>query len=438
MDDIDLLDEDVEIVRSCLGLNRTASGEETNYELSAKQTHSSEDECVLSVSEDRLSEAPSHDQEELFDSFATDVNGNADVPDANSATDWQNMPQDALIMEEDGHYDGMPLSAANSQEDVEKIDDLVDTIIYATVLNDEVPELQRKKPHRCKLCEDIVFSSAFLLNNHLKQFHSDMIFHCTPCDRVFMDKVTYSTHAKSHSMYRDCFCASCEKGFGNPRALMNHLESHEHSCICPSCGMKIDNHMKLEVHLKSHETVKPFACHLCPLRFHLEVRLKEHLRRHEGKGNFSCEICGKRLNTQRNLKIHQRMVHTDRDREKPYGCDVCEKRFDTKSKLRCHIRTHTGEKPYACMFCEKRYAESGDLKDHLRKHLGDNIYQCDRFDASFRLIRELRQHYAVHADAASTSISRTDFRFTLEYIVNLRRQKELSKLHAGENQTAVQ
>ncbi|XP_050092262.1 zinc finger protein 26-like [Anopheles aquasalis] len=439
LEDIDLLEEDEEIVRSCLGLNRIFTSEEANYE-SVEQTHSSQQECP-SVSEDTFFEEPSHDQEE-FDSIAT------------GGELSQHTPQDAFIIEEN---DDMLLNAAEPQEDVEinelvdsiiyatvfpkskedvKIDDLVDSIICATVFDDEVPELQRKESHRCKLCEDEVFSSAILLNNHMKESHLDVIFHCTPCDRVFTDKETYITHARSHSAYRDCFCFPCEKGFGNPRALMNHIQSHEHSCICPFCGMKIDNHMKLEVHIKSHYTVKPFACHLCPLRFHLEARLKEHLKRHEGEGNFRCEICGKRLNTQRNLKIHRRTVHTDRGRERPYGCDVCEKRFDTKSKLRCHVRTHTGEKPFACMFCEKRYAENGDLKCHLRKHLGDNIYQCDRCDASFRLIRELRQHYAVHADG-SDSMGRTDFRFTLEYIVNLRLQKGLSKLDAEENESSI-
>uniref|UniRef100_A0A182FZ97 C2H2-type domain-containing protein n=2 Tax=Anopheles albimanus TaxID=7167 RepID=A0A182FZ97_ANOAL len=289
----------------------------------------SEQDCILSVCEDAFSEEPPQDQEE-FDSFAAVIEEDGQFDDA-PAKYREDVKIDDLV-------DSIIYATVfpNSKEEA-KIEDLVDSIIYATVFDDEVPALQKKEPHRCKLCEEQVFSSALLLKNHLKELHSEIIFHCTPCDRVFMDRETYITHARSHSMYRDCFCPSCEKGFGNPRALMNHIASHEHSCICPFCGMKIDNHMKLEVHIKSHATVKPFACHLCPLRFHLEARLKEHLKRHEGEGNFSCEICGKGLNTQRNLKIHLRTVHTDRSRERPYGCDVCEKRFDTKSKLRCHV-----------------------------------------------------------------------------------------------------
>ncbi|XP_050093445.1 putative zinc finger protein 702 [Anopheles aquasalis] len=172
------------------------------------------------------------------------------------------------------------------------------------------------------------------------------------------------------------------------------------------------------------------------------VRLKEHLKRHENEENFPCDICGQRLSTKRNLKNHQRLKHTVRTGEKPFGCDVCGKRFDSKQRSKIHMITHTGERPHACMFCDRRYGDIGDLKSHLRKHLGDNIYQCDRCEASFRLKKELKRHYAVHfqgGDAyAPASDEKPDFRFTLEYLVNLRRQKELSKLNAEENASSVE
>ncbi|XP_049545146.1 zinc finger protein 235-like isoform X1 [Anopheles darlingi] len=454
MNGIDVLEEDAEIVRSFLGLNRAISAA-PSYELSMEETNCSEPDWMVSIAEDPFTIEPSHDQDESFDSCideehktqdnrsVTAANGNVDLPDANFATDYQSSSQDAFKMQEDGHYGEIVLSTKSHGNGM--FNDLIDSIIYATVFNDEVSVLHKEKL-RCTFCEDEVFSSQIILNNHLKELHSDKIFICNPCDRVFVDEETYNTHEKYHSLDRCCFCTICEKGFEIPRSLREHIAinhaSQEHSCICPSCGVKMDDYTKLESHIKSHEEVKSFYCNLCPLRFHKEVRLKEHLKRHENEENFPCEVCGQRLSTRRNLKNHQRLKHTVRTGEKPFGCDVCGKRFESKQRSQKHMITHTGERPYACMFCDRRYGDVGDLKSHLRKHLGDNIYQCDRCDASFRLKKELKRHYAVHFqgnDADNpTSGGNSDFRFTLEYIVNLRRQKELSKLHVEENHSSVE
>ncbi|XP_049545152.1 zinc finger and BTB domain-containing protein 14-like [Anopheles darlingi] len=448
MNGIDVLEEDAEIVRSFLGLNRAISAA-PSYVLSMEETNCSEPDWMVSIAEDPFTIEPTHDQDESFDSCideehktqdnrsVTAANGNVDLPDANFATDYQSSSQDAFKMQEDGHYGEIVLSTKSHGNGM--FNDLIDSIIYATVFNDEVSVLHKEKL-RCTFCEDEVFSSQIILNNHLKELHSDKIFICNPCDKVFVDEETYNTHEKYHSLDRCCFCPICEKGFGNPKCLIDHIQSHEYSCICPTCGVKMDDSNKLQIHMKIHEKVKQFACNLCPLRFHTQANLKAHLKRHENGRNFPCEVCGKRLSTNSNLKNHQRMVHMG---EKNFRCDICGMRIATKRQTAQHMITHTGERPHACMFCDRRYGALNDLKDHLRKHLGDNIYQCDRCDASFRLITELRQHYAVHfQDAenrdASTSMNSSDFRFTLEYIVNLRRQKELSKLHVEENHSSIE
>ncbi|XP_050093403.1 zinc finger protein 1 homolog [Anopheles aquasalis] len=450
MDDIDVLEEDAEIVRSFLGLNRTVD-DAPNNELYTEQTDSSKNEWVFSTRKDTTALEQSHDQDELYDSCILDeqnktqndrsgtvVNESVDLNDTNYATDFQNSPRYSLIMEEDEHYDER-VSPAKSQRN-ETFNGLIDSIIYANVFKDEIPELHRRENLRCSFCEEEIFSSQILLNKHLKELHLDKIFMCNPCDRVFVDEETYNTHERYHSLDRCCFCTICEKGFGNPRCLIDHIRSHEYSCICPSCGVKMDDYNKLRIHMKIHEKIKPFACNLCPSRFHTQANLKAHLKRHENGRNFPCEVCGKRLSTNSNLKNHRRMVHMG---EKNFRCKICCMRIGTKRQMAQHMITHTGERPHACMFCDRRYGALNDLKDHLRIHLGDNIYQCDRCEASFRLIRELRQHYAVHfqngGDAdASRSLNSSDFRFTLEYIVNLRRQKELSKLKAEENFSSVE
>ncbi|XP_035788251.1 zinc finger protein 287-like [Anopheles albimanus] len=454
MNDIDVLEEDAEIVRSFLGLNKDIN-DAPNTDFSTEETLSSKPSWMVSTSGDQFSVDSSHDQDEFLDSCVSDeqktqnessarvVNENMDLHASNFATNFQNSLQDAEKMEEEAHYGDIVLPTKCHENDL--VNDLVDSIIYATVFNDEMPELHKEKL-RCTFCEEEIYSSQILLNQHLKELHSDKIFICNPCDRVFVDEETYNIHETYHSLDRCCFCTICEKGFEIPRSLREHLAikhvSREHSCICPSCGLKLDDYTKLENHIKSHEEVKSFYCSLCPLRFNKEVRLKEHLKRHENEENFPCEVCGQRLSTKRNLKNHQRLKHTVRTGEKPFGCDVCGKRFDRKERCKKHMITHTGERPHACMFCDRSYGDVGDLKGHLRKHLGDNIYQCDRCDASFRLKKELKRHYAVHfqgSDAdAPASEGKPDFRFTLEYLVNLRRQKELAKLNAEENHSSVE
>ncbi|XP_049529510.1 zinc finger protein 610-like [Anopheles darlingi] len=283
--------------------------------------------------------------------------------------------------------------------------------------------------------DDTGFSSEESEDEIAKIF-KEKTYHCWDrCGMFFYDKPSFDNHLMDHKMRRRWFCKFCFQGFDKQEKLSEHLPSHDGSLLCAICGEIADSP---EQNNHDHSKTGPFDCPKCPRRFETQHTFSNHLKRHGAK-EFCCEVCGVYLSSRKRLLNHKMAKHSG---EKPFSCEVCGHKFALKDRIKSHMKTHTGEKPYGCMFCDRRYGSSGDLKDHLRKHLGENIYQCDQCDASFRLIKELKNHYEqthYRDDAgASTSERPPDFRFTLNYLVNMRRQKELDKLYTTDTNSPHQ
>ncbi|XP_050083452.1 zinc finger and SCAN domain-containing protein 2-like [Anopheles aquasalis] len=261
-----------------------------------------------------------------------------------------------------------------------------------------------------------------------KIFNQETFYCWDRCGMYFFDKPSFDKHLMDHKMRRRWFCKFCFEGFNTQALLGEHLPSHDRSLLCEICGELVATP---EENNHDHSKIGPFDCPKCPRQFQTQTRLSKHMERHGAK-RFCCDVCGLYLSSAKRLRNHKAAKHSGG--EKPFSCDICGHRFAVKDTIKAHMRTHSGEKRFACMFCDRRYGASNDLKDHLRKHLGEKIYQCDQCDDSFRLIKELKEHYEqVHfQDGASNSTRRPDFKFTLNYLVNLRRQKQLDKLYVSE------
>uniref|UniRef100_A0A182Y9L7 Uncharacterized protein n=1 Tax=Anopheles stephensi TaxID=30069 RepID=A0A182Y9L7_ANOST len=259
----------------------------------------------------------------------------------------------------------------------------------------------KKNLYSCLLCkEDTTYTSPKQLTEHLYKEHSEVIFCCQLCPKVFMKKEAFEHHQYCHATGRSHFCLFCDKGFQTEQLLKNHIRTHTHGTgfLCSHCGQEFSNRSNLRQHLIRHTGDKPWQCSLCPSRFSMKSYLDRHQHTHTKAKFFSCDTCGSQFSRHYSLVKHQ-LIHTG---DRHFTCEVCNMRFTSSHHVKRHMLTHTGEKPFKCSYCDRSFTQSNDMVKHMKTHVGSNPYQCDRCDASFRLLTDLRNHYKEHCQAGSS------------------------------------
>ncbi|KAG8224106.1 hypothetical protein J437_LFUL001800 [Ladona fulva] len=117
---------------------------------------------------------------------------------------------------------------------------------------------------------------------------------------------------------------------------------------------------------------KGIKCYFCEKEFGFPSLLAQHIRVHTGVKPHTCNFCGKSFSTKGNLKSHF-IIHTG---EKPFKCHVCGKQFSYKGNLAVHYRTHSGERPFECSVCGKSFSAKSNLLIHHGIHYRD-LYPND-------------------------------------------------------------
>lgn len=115
--------------------------------------------------------------------------------------------------------------------------------------------------YQCKYCRK-VFTNSRNFNSHLDCHFGKPPFHCKVCREVFTSPDSYFDHEKGHSVVqtRDnslavlsnstCLCEICGEVFHNLNIFKKHLKSHEMKCI--NCLMHFSTDKSFHDHRKQH------------------------------------------------------------------------------------------------------------------------------------------------------------------------------------------
>ncbi|XP_045509206.1 zinc finger protein 26-like [Colias croceus] len=241
------------------------------------------------------------------------------------------------------------------------------------------------KSHQCDVCKGYFINKENLTkhkNRHLRAFR------CKECGLVTTLKRIMLRHECAKRIERYS-CTECDKTFCSKSKLAYHKNvCHEEKPQCDCCGKVFANKMTLKYHLKilpAKKDEKPkemlyIPCKGCDKVFHSQKSYRAHVVIHDGL-SYPCPICGKLFQWKRNLARHARN-HRDRETGTTHQCRECGKTFSSRDCYNNHMKLSKRHVPesallHACHYCDKRFATKWCMVDHIDwDHLKQIKYRC--------------------------------------------------------------
>ena len=236
---------------------------------------------------------------------------------------------------------------------------------------------------QCKQCQN-KFKNVRSLHAHIRNIHirnngykqkevpiKDSSYECHICKKVFKHKNakhSLQIHLRIHTGEKPYSCTSCERGFADQSALINHEKTHD----------------------LNRETI---SCEYCGNCFYEKKNLRHHLKicKHSEMGakvlpkvkTYFCTECGKGCVSEWNLKKHTRTQHIEYKKPltmKKYGremkaevgkyaikfsVDEAGKKYDVPSgTIRRWVKLLI--KPKNCSECPEIFASINELNQHIK------------------------------------------------------------------------
>ena len=181
---------------------------------------------------------------------------------------------------------------------------------------------------------------------------ADEVFQCSICDKNFPIECHYINHYKEA---HDCLppsyedkdlisCDKCPKVFSNKQSLASH---------------------KYNAHSTTPLVKKSFPCPQCEKVFGKPWVLKDHIKtRHENNTPFKCDQCHRSYGTKSRLTTHKFNTH------RQVKCEECGQQICSAFMLRRHKATVHGIKPtnvHQCQHCPLFYTLKSQLLKHMNK-----------------------------------------------------------------------
>ncbi|XP_074540259.1 zinc finger protein ZFAT isoform X2 [Halichoeres trimaculatus] len=242
---------------------------------------------------------------------------------------------------------------------------------------------------------------------------------CQYCGKLFMYKVHYNIHVRTHTKEHSHYCSKCSFSTITKSSLKRHqMQKHSDmllTCSHSGCEYNTPDKYRLQVHMKTHvEKKKSVTCPVCQQSYP-EHRLKHHIKiSHPGKEHncinrhFPTFPLGQITNRDLQcLLIFACMCLTDAQPSQgtglmargPEKCPYCDSYFvKSSSDFQRHIWAHQGIKPYNCTVCEYATCNRSNLKAHMNQHNTERGHLCDLCGKKFKSKVSLKSHRLSHTD----------------------------------------
>lgn len=194
----------------------------------------------------------------------------------------------------------------------------------------------------------------------------EVVDDATSCSQTNYDLSDVSGRERRRNQQQDC--ASCGAVFSSKYLLQSHINEFHNGkqFICKICGVSRKDEEYLELHMNIHEGKTENECRYCPKRFSRPVNTLRHMRIHWDKKKFQCEKCGERFSLD-NMLYNHRLRHEAEDN--PVICSICNQSFKSRKTYNHHILIHQENRPrHHCTLCPKSFTERYTLKMHLKTH----------------------------------------------------------------------
>lgn len=201
------------------------------------------------------------------------------------------------------------------------------------------------------------------LQKHIYIEHSETLFFCNKCGKVFTSQNDVDNHSSVHSSNQNSCCFICNKNIDGLEALKKHVNTHFNLILwmCDVCEMEFVDYFMLEDHLRSFH----YTCPLCNTMFNTACSLYEHYRHIHKPGTFSCGNCDNNFKTKSKMREHIKRVHL---KQFPFKCSECDQKFVSKPKLKDHIIVKHEERQFECNICANKFSFQGSLISHMKFH----------------------------------------------------------------------
>lgn len=269
------------------------------------------------------------------------------------------------------------------------------------------------KAFTCSFCKTngTIKMNTFLtkegLVDHLKDQHSELIFHCEQCDN-YLDRNLLIQHMTMHalSMFsqtgqnesqaeddddqeQQTSGVDLEEGEGSQETIEGksgegtELGNKENDDKSPPAEAKTDS--------------RKLYCYICEKTLANRSAYSYHINQvHLNIKNFTCTYCNKKFGNQRLLNNHVAGVHL---RERNFTCTTCLKRFKTNVALYNHQRIHDDAAvKFSCRFCDKKFRYRNHLTSHQLVHMNERNFPCNQCDKKFNNPECLQKHKLTHVE----------------------------------------
>ncbi|KAI6234443.1 Zinc finger protein [Aphelenchoides fujianensis] len=297
--------------------------------------------------------------------------------------------------------------------------------------------------YKCSHCET-TFPTASAFRQHFASTHTELLFRCNVCYRVFTENGVYQEHMNTHYVEEVVVeCAVCALPFDSQENFLAHiqlvhdrepapesaLDTHRllrhckvpRSNRCGVCRQDLADLSDFFLHTKEHSSDQAdVSCIVCRQTIRNEFLLKMHGDYHLGEDgqNANAEAIAAHLlqhtidSTGRGRSgqvgsFHQSSMIFLCSSRGTFVCEKCPKTFTSLSALQGHSHIHVSRK-FSCSKCRQVFTTLSRLQLHSKRHAGGKEAKCQICDGKFRDAEQLVEHMRSHAESLTAAPAAAD------------------------------